>query len=291
MGYLFFVSLVWAFSFSLIKSNLTAIDPIVVACGRLLLSALVFLPLLRLRSVGRSLAVRLVVTGMVQYGMMYMAYIYAFRFLQAYEVALFTILTPLYVTLIDDALRRRFSLLNLCTALLAVVGTGVVTYEGLPGKGILLGFSIVQLSNLCFAFGQVYYRRILKGYPGMKDHHIFGLLYLGAFAITALSAAAFSDWSSLKLTSGQLLTLLYLGVVASGACFFIWNFGARRVGSGTLAIFNNLKIPLAVAVSLVLFREQANLANLLSGGLIILSAFAINHFAERGAEQPNPASG
>ena len=44
---------------------------------------------------------------------------------------------------------------------------------------------------------------------------------------------------------------------------------AAIVSAGQLAVMNNLKIPLGVAVSLFVFREPANLWTLLVGGLLI----------------------
>ena len=69
--------------------------------------------------------------------------------------------------------------------------------------------------------------------------------------------------------------LAYLGVIASGVCFFLWNYGARRVTPVKLAIMNNLKIPLAALISLLLFREQPNMFLLALGCLLILSSFLI----------------
>jgi drug/metabolite transporter (DMT)-like permease len=56
--------------------------------------------------------------------------------------------------------------------------------------------------------------------------------------------------------------LLYLGLIASGLGFFLWNRGATRVDAGTLAVMNNAKIPLAVACSLLFFGESPD-ANML----------------------------
>jgi len=47
MLHLLLVSLVWAFSFGLIKGHLTALDPATVAFARLFLAAAVFVPLVR----------------------------------------------------------------------------------------------------------------------------------------------------------------------------------------------------------------------------------------------------
>jgi drug/metabolite transporter (DMT)-like permease len=117
---------------------------------------------------------------------------------------------------------------------------------------------IVQASNVCFAFGQIYYRRLLAG-KNVRDEQIFALPYLGGFLTAGLSAAFFTDWSTLQVSGQQWLTLLYLGAIASGLAFFWWNVGARKVDAGALAIFNDLKIPLAVIVSLLFFGEQTNL--------------------------------
>jgi carboxylate/amino acid/amine transporter len=281
MIYLWIVSLLWAFSFGLIKGQLTGLDASFVAFARLLLAALAFLPFLRLRGVDRRLALRLALIGAVQYGLMYVTYIYSFRFLKAYEVALFTIFTPLYVTLINDAYRRRLNGFSLLATVLAVAGTAIVQQANLLSPDLTRGFLIVQISNLCFALGQVAYREVMRPHPQLKDGQIFGLLYLGGTLAAGLPALFTTPWATLTLLPNQMLTLLYLGVVASAVGFFLWNVGARKVNAGTLAIFNDLKIPLAVAVSLVFFGEQADLPRLLIGGMVVLLALALNEWNVR----------
>ncbi len=281
MGYLFFVSLIWAFSFGLIKGNLSGVDSTFVAFGRMLIAALVFLPLLRFKKVDRKTAAKLALTGLLQFGIMYIAYLAAFKNLKAYEVALFTIFTPIFVTLIDDVFSRRFNLLHLMVALISVAGTWIIEGESATSPGVISGFLLVQLSNLCYAFGQIYYRRIMAELPGLKDREVFGYLYLGALVVTGLATLVFTPLGSLTLTTKQLATILYLGAIASGLSFFLWNIGARRVNTGTLAVFNDLKIPLAVAVSLLVFGETTNIPRLLIGGAIILAALLINEWVSR----------
>ncbi len=290
MIYLWLVSLIWAFSFGLIKGQLTGLDASFVAFARLLLAALAFLPFLRLRGVNRRLAGWLMVIGAVQYGLMYVSYIYAFRFLKAYEVALFTIFTPLYVTLIHDAFHRRVHLFSLLATILAVVGTAIVQQANLLSPDITRGFLMVQISNLCFALGQVAYREVMGSYPEVRDRQVFGLLYIGGALSAGLPAFFTTSWTSLNLLPHQVQTLLYLGVVASAIGFFLWNIGARKVNAGTLAIFNDLKIPLAVAVSLVFFGEQANLPRLLFGGGLVLAALALNEWNTRRHVANSPAA-
>lgn len=268
MLHLLIVSLLWAFSFGLIKGRLAGLDSAFISAVRLGLALLVFLPFLRVRGLPLRTLLALTGIGALQFGLMYLAYNESFRFLPAYEVALFTITTPLLVTLLADALDRTFRLRSFLAALLAVLGTAVVVFRA-PG-GTLKGFALVQLSNVAFAAGQIGYRRV-RTWPGIpRDRDLFALLYAGAFAV-ALAALLMQNGIPGALTSAHVLTLLYLGFIASGLGFFFWNIGATRVNAGTLAVMNNAKVPLAIACSLLFFGESADLPRLLAS-LALLGA-------------------
>jgi carboxylate/amino acid/amine transporter len=276
VSYLLTVSFIWAFSFGLIKGNLTGLDPNFVSFCRMALAFLVFLPFLRLKNLSRPLALKLMLIGMIQYGLMYCSYIFSYQFLKAYQVALFTIFTPLYVTLIHDIFKRRLNRLFLLTVFLAIAGTAVIVYRQVTWSDFQAGFALMQVSNISFAFGQVYYRKLLKDHGEIKDVRIFALLYFGALLFTGFFAGWTTEWASLAVTPKQIWTLFYLGVLASGVCFFLWNYGAKKVDAGALAILNNLKIPLAVACSALFFHETVNLPRLLVGGGIIVAALFLN---------------
>jgi carboxylate/amino acid/amine transporter len=270
MFYLIVVSLLWAFSFGLIKHYLAGVDSALVTTIRLGLSLVVFLPFLRLRGVSVRTGLTLTAIGAVQFGVMYLAYIESFRYLHAYEAALFTITTPIFVTLLVDCFERTLRPRALSAAVLAVVGTGIIVVKSTDLKLTLAGLGLVQLSNVAFAFGQVFYRRLRKQHAALKDREIFALLYAGAVVVAV--AALNGRGVSFKLTMPQLWTLLYLGVVASGIGFFLWNKGAVQVRGGTLAVMNNLKVPLAVACALLFFGESADLPRLIASLLVLGAA-------------------
>ncbi len=263
------VSLLWAFSFGLIKRHLAGVDAAFVASVRLGLALLVLLPFFRPRGLRPGLGLRLVALGAVQFGLMYVCYIESFRFLRAYEAALFTITTPLFVTLLADAFERVFRPAALAAAALAVAATALVVLRSTELKVTLAGLLLVQASNLCFAVGQVWYRHLRRGAPDLRDRDIFALPCLGGLVL-ALAVTVGRD-ITVTLGPPQLLTLLYLGVIASGLGFFLWNHGASRVSAGTLAVMNNAKVPLAVGVSLLVFGEKPDLLPLL-GSLAVMGA-------------------
>jgi drug/metabolite transporter (DMT)-like permease len=242
--YLLLVSFVWAFSFPLIKGYLTGLDPNFVSFARMLLSLLVFLPFLRLRGIEKPMALKLAFTGAVQFGLMYIAYIKSFQFLPAHTIVLLTTTTPLFVTLFNDLHSRKFNVLFFIAASMAFLGGAVIKYPDQPLRASLMGIVLVQISNIAFAFGQLYYKQLSAKSSSWNDRSVFGFLYLGAVLLTALFSVFTTRVSQIQVSAPQVLVLVYLGIIASGICFFLWNKGARFVNEGMLAIINNLKIPL-----------------------------------------------
>lgn len=274
MWYLLIVSLLWAFSFGLIKTYLAGIDSAFVAAVRLTLSLLVFLPFLRPRATTWRSALALVGIGAIQFGLMYLAYLASYRTLAAYQVALLTIVTPILVCLCDDAIERRIRWQALLAAAIAVAGAGIIVAKHSFGRAEWIGVGLVQLSNLCFALGQVLYRRWRLARPRVRDREVFAWLYLGATAATIPFTFSRTDVvaTATALTGTQIGVIVYLGVLASGAAFFLWNLGAARVSAGSLAVMNNAKTPLGVAAALLVFGEQTDLVRLVVGGGLILAA-------------------
>jgi drug/metabolite transporter (DMT)-like permease len=275
MSQLILVSVLWALSFGL-TAQVSGLGAPFVTAARTVLAALVFLPFLNAKGLPAKRVLGFVGIGALQFGLMYLLYIASFHWLRASEVALFTIFTPIFVTLVADLFDARLSWRFLVTAVLTVLGTGICVGSDLGRSGLLRGFLLMQGANLCFALGQVLYRRAMPG-TGKTDRDLMALLYLGASAIAVAMALPATRWEVLRTMDGrQAGVLLYLGVVASGLGFFLFNAGARRTDIGTLAIFNNLKIPLAMLASGLLFREELNWSRLAAGGLVIAAAFAWN---------------
>jgi len=277
MVYLVAVSLLWAFSFGLIKNQLAGLDSFWVATTRLGLASLVFLPFLRPGKITVSLAVRYALIGAVQFGVMYVLYIAAFRHLQAHEVAMFTIFTPIYVVLLDGLRERRLNRMALAAAALAGVGAAVLKWQGGFNRDHISGFLMLQGANLCFAGGQLAYRKLRQRHPEGSDAGVFGWLYIGAVVTAAMLAGTWGDWSGFTPSSSQWGVLAYLGILATGLGFFGWNLGATKVSTGALAVSNNLLVPLAVLVALLVFGETAPLGNLSASMAIMAIALVIAH--------------
>ncbi|MFW5930972.1 MAG: carboxylate/amino acid/amine transporter [Desulfosalsimonas sp.] len=281
MGYLWFVTVLWAFSFSLIGVYLSGhVDSYFAVFSRTFLASLMFLPLIRWPRVSLGLAVRLMVIGGVQLGLMFICFYNSFSFLSVPEVVLFTVFTPIYITLLYDLLKRRFTLWYLGTAAVAVVGAAVIRYNPL-GQDFAAGFLLVQASNICFALGQVAYKKLMEkreesGLDVLPQHSVFGFFYLGALIVSVAGWLIWGDFSMMPATSVQWGVLLWLGIAASGIGYFLWNKGATMVNQGALAVMNNALVPAALVVNLLIWNRDEHLLRLLIGGGLILFALWFN---------------
>ena len=282
MHYLAIVSIIWALSFGLIGQALSEVDPFFAATMRLGIAGLVFIPFLRWSKIPHGSHFKLVGCGAVQFGVMYVCYMKAFQIApgQSHLVALFSILTPLYVVLINDLRKREFHPKYLYAALLAIAGAATIKARTGSMDSLWITFGLMQVAGLAFGFGQVYYRDWKRKHTEVKDHQIFALLYAGGFGVAAIACAFFTNWERTQLDAKQLQVLTYLGIVASGLGFFLWNKGAAICRAGTLAAFNNAVVPLAMACSLFIFGEGSGLEGgailrLILGSALIIAAVAL----------------
>ncbi|NAX43352.1 MULTISPECIES: carboxylate/amino acid/amine transporter [unclassified Vibrio] len=277
MAYLSAVTLLWAFSFSLIGVYLAGqVDSWFAVWMRVALASLVFLPLIRFKTVPAPLIAKLMTIGGIQLGLMYCFYYQSFLLLSVPEVLLFTVFTPIYVTLIYDLLKGRFSPWYLVTAAIAVIGAVFIKFAAI-NEHFLLGFLVVQGANLCFAIGQVAYKYVMeKETITLAQHSVFGYFYLGALVVASVAFLLFGNSEKLPTTSLQWGILIYLGVIASGLGYFVWNKGACLVNAGALAIMNNALVPAGLVVNILIWNRDVDLIRLAIGGVIILLSLWVN---------------
>ncbi|WP_166383001.1 EamA family transporter [Polaribacter sp. 11A2H] len=284
MKYLFGVTMVWAFSFSLIGVYLSGyVDAWFSVLMRIGIATMLFLPFLRLKKIKADIILKLIGIGSVQLGLMYCFYFQSFQFLTVPEVLLFSVLTPIYITLLNDILSKRFHKRHLLTALIAVLGAAYIQYSSIS-ENVFLGFMITQGANLCFAVGQVAYKYLLKSAPELENtpkHTIFGLFFIGAFLVALIAFFIFGSTEKLPTTSVQWGVLIYLGAVASGLGYYFWNKGAVMVNTGSLAIMNNALVPIGLIVNLVIWNKEADIQKILIGGSLIFASLALNEYLNK----------
>lgn len=284
MPYLAVVTVLWAFSFSLIGQYLAGrVDSDFAVLVRVAIAAAVFVPLTVWRGLPRRLVAGFWVAGALQFGITYLCLYRSFTVLTVPEVLLFTVLTPIYVTLIDDALEGRFNRRALLAAAVAVGGGAIIRFHKLEGD-YLWGFVLLQIANATFAAGQVLCRHLLARYPTPQPlHRFFGHFFLGALLLALPSYLLFGNPAKLPQAAVQWGVLAWMGFFATALGMYWWVLGSTKVDAGTLAVMNELHVPAGLVVNLLIWNREADLPRLLAGGAVIFASLAINGWGRRGA--------
>lgn len=290
MYHLLAVNLIWSFSFSLIGQYLAGqVDSDFAVLVRVAIAALIFLPFMHWRGLPARLLGGFWLAGALQFGITYLCLYRSFSVLSVPEVLLFTVLTPIYVTLLEDALVGRFNRWALFAAAVAVGGGILIRYQPLAGE-FLWGFVLLQIANATFAAGQVLCRRLLLQYrPALPLYRFFGHFFLGALVLVLPSFLIFGDPARLAQTAVQWGVLVWMGVFATALGMFWWVKGSTRVDAGLLAIMNELHVPLGLLVNLLIWNRDADLARIAAGGSVILASLWINRIGRGRAAAPAAA--
>ena len=289
MPYLILVTVLWAFSFSLIGQYLAGqVDSDFAVLVRVAIAAAVFIPFTRWRGLPWRLLGGFWLAGALQFGVTYLCLYRSFTVLTVPEVLLFTVLTPIYVTLLDDSLAKRFNPWALFAALFAVGGGVIIRFKHIEGD-YLIGFLLLQLANLTFAAGQVLCRQLLARYPTEQPlHRFFGHFFLGALLLAVPSYLLFGDAGKLPQSAVQWGVLGWMGLFATALGMFWWVKGSTLVDAGTLAIMNELHVPAGLLVNLLIWNRNADLHKLAIGGAVIVASLWINRFGRKMGRRLHP---
>jgi drug/metabolite transporter (DMT)-like permease len=283
MIWLLAASIIWGLSFGLIKGMTAGLDPLVLGFLRSVVAGIVFLPFAgtwrykaSIPAVWRRRSVLIAFwAGVVQLGLMYPPYLSSFQYLKAHEVALYTMTTPLLVGAMTVGRSESSRVKLLLACVLAVIGGAVCAWKSADLSASLKGILLVQLANAMFAAGSLIWQKLCDKDQTIKERAALMVPYFAGASAASGLAALFLSGTHQPPTHQQWLVILWLGAVASGAGFYLWNTGVERVSTAKLAVANNLKLPMAVLISLTVFSESANLVTLIPGLMIIMLALLV----------------
>ena len=276
MLYLTIVSILWSFSFGIIKFGLTGVDSIFISFFRSLI-AFIFFSSLTLYNIKKfSFDTKLIIIGAIQFGLMYVFYIQSYQYLPAYLIATFTITTPIFVVLFSQALMKEsFSKNGILSVILVLIGSLMMRFNLENPFDYWFGFILIQCANMFFASGQIMFKKWHTENSDKDIVHNFSQMFFGATIVTSLFYFQTMDVKNI-LSTTNLLSLIFLGICSTGIGFLLWNIGATKVSNTRLAIMNNVVIPLAVLNSFFIFGEDINILLFMPGLICFYAAYRLS---------------
>lgn len=196
----------------------------------------------------------------------------ALLYAPAGRVSLLVCTTPL-VTAILAALwrrehQRRMLWIGSCVALL---GVSLIVSDHSGGENPVLGYSLALVASVLWAVYQLVCNPLTAKYgAAMLTRKVFGygILTIIPFVL-AMPDSQFGAVSTAMSDKVVIANVLYLGIVASLICYFLWSRVMSRLGSVVSANFIYLDPLSAYAFSYVVFGEPFTLPMLLGTVMVI----------------------
>ena len=156
----------------------------------------------------------------------------ALQYPMASNVSFIVCTSPLVTAILNAAVRReRIGRLTLLGGCLSLVGIAMIAFSG--GEGFHLSFlgdALAMLASLTWAIYTVVTNGLLKKYPSAlisRKVFFYGMLTI----VPVLLVKGWTFPAGRFLEPKVLLNTLFLGVVASLACYALWNSVIKRLGT------------------------------------------------------------
>jgi drug/metabolite transporter (DMT)-like permease len=215
--------------------------------------------------------------GLFEFAGTYIFYTWSLRYLPSGIVGTLTLLTPVFTYLASlvagiAGLNVRF----FAAIFLSVFGAALClpvekSFSSFQFTApVLIGVGFITLSNILFAIGNVFITRLnLKN--RWSDEITYQALAFGA--LISLVVCIFTPHESIERLSHLKVWLLpfYLGIVATGVGFYLWNRGVKKVSATPASLIGNFKAPFSLLWGALLLGEKLSFQIFAGLALLILA--------------------
>ncbi|WP_049912329.1 DMT family transporter [Halorubrum kocurii] len=201
----------------------------------------------------------------------------------ASQGSLLTVLTPVFTVLLGAAvLGERVTTAKAGGMTVAGVGTAVVVagqYDlGSMAAGNALGVALLLVGSATWAGYTVWGLRAVRRHGALRAatySSLASLPMLGALAAGELWYLGLSP-ADLPLTAESVAAVLYLGLGATAAAWYLWYKGLEYVPAGTVAVFFFAQPAVGAALGAALLGESLGSGFVVGGALMTVGIWTVS---------------
>jgi drug/metabolite transporter (DMT)-like permease len=202
----------------------------------------------------------------------------ALQYTQATNVGIIVSAAPIFTAILAAFLLKTVKInASLILGFFVAISGIIILVKGC-NESITINISgdLIALAG-SLSFGV--YSVLLQKIDPTKYHYIFvtqktffyGILWMVLYTVIFDEPL---DYTTL-LESKVLLNLLFLGLIASGLCFVLWNYAIRLIGSVSTSNYIYL-VPLITALSSILILDEHITWSIFFGGILIILGLLIS---------------
>lgn len=278
---------VWGSTFVVTKGLIDLWPPFTLALVRVGIGTLVLLPIAITRHQRGSHLPwgTLWFMGLVGVTLYYLAFNLSMVYVSASQGALVQASIPAMTALVAVLwLRERANALRWLGIALSVGGV-LIVFSGdgsAPGQSPLLGNSLMFASVVCWALYTALAKRAAHFDPLVITVSVMGT---GTLLLLPFSAYEIFTAGLEPLPLKGWLGVLYLGTIASGVAYALYNASLRNLDASAVGVYTNLIPVVGVLTGIIFLGEPMSLRAIVGGAIVMLGVWITSR-----SERPNQAS-
>ena len=196
----------------------------------------------------------------------------ALQYTQAINVGVIVSSAPIFTAILAVFILNdvKFHLRLVFGFMVAISGVFILMKENAGSVAINYSGDLIALAgSLSFAV----YSVLLQKVDSNRYHFIFvtqktfiyGLFWMLLYVVIFEKSIDYSSLLEMRLLSN----MLFLGLIASGLCFVLWNYAIRLIGSVSTSNYIYL-VPLITAISAIVVLDEQVTWNIIFGGTLVI---------------------
>jgi drug/metabolite transporter (DMT)-like permease len=285
------VVLIWAATFSVVKSGLRELGPLSFATLRFTVAAGLMLAWVWILegtpAIRREDWLRVAVVGLTVIGVYQALFTVGLQYTTASNSSLMLASIPAWTVLFAGISRQeRFSALQIVGILMSFVGVAMAI-RGAHGQFALSwesvrGDALTLVAAALYGIGAVVSKPLLLRYSSLRVMTmaiVFGSIFLVVVSVPELAA---QHWDNVSLATW--LGVAYASLFGAVFAFVIWFKSIGEIGASRTSIYNNLIPPVAMLIAFGTLGERFSPLQLLGAG-IVLAGVTLTRFAQPKGEE------
>ena len=292
-GWVVFAALgiIWGLPYFFIKVAVQEVSPFALAFVRVLLAALILMPIAWRRGALRSLAKHkapIVAFGLIEFAIPFSLISLGERWISSSVTGILIAMVPLSIALIQRFFGIREALGGRRIAGLVVGFVGVAALLGTgPISGVLgwAGVGCMLVSTLCYAVGPLIIQRHMHGLDSIGPL----AASLGVASAILLIPAALEIPSSLP-SANALASIAVLGILCTAVAMLLMFYLVRHAGASRASVITYINPVVATLLGVLVLDEHLGIGGFIAFALILLGSWLATRGAVTRSSSPREAA-
>jgi drug/metabolite transporter (DMT)-like permease len=275
-GWFAFVALgiIWGLPYFFIKIALEDVPPLVLAFSRLLLAALVLLPIAWRRGALRGLGrykLPILMFALVEFAIPFSVISIGERWISSSVTGILIAMVPLSIALIQRlfGVKESLSSWRITGLLVGFIGVAVLVGAGsIDGRMGWVGVGCMVVATIGYAIGPLIIQRYLGNLDSIGPLSLSLLVASAILLVPALLELPIAMPSSLALAS-----IAILGIVCTAIAMLLMFYLVRHAGASRATVITYINPAVAALLGVLVLHEQLGVGGMIAFVLILLGSW------------------